>query len=388
MFKGIGARYLPTGHIVYALPNNNVPNLFAVPFDLNKLAVTSGPVSILESIRGYAFSESGTLVYVPRPAVAAGAASTASSGSTLVWVDRQGKEEPLGAAPDAYQDPKISPDGNKVALIIDAGINRNIWIWDIPHKTPTKLTFDKASDSPLWTPDGKRIVFNSGRGGVLGGIYWKSADGIGEEELLTSNPDRYISPWSLSRDGKMLAVMELSLAPYAFYIGMLPIEGKREMKTLLQETYWEAEPQISPDGRYIAYQSDESGKGEIYVRTFPDVNKGKWQVSSGGGGSPLWSPDGRELFYRNGDATMAVEVEIEPTFKRSNPITLFRGTYLSRSLQKLVFTRWDIHPNGKKFLMIKPAASAAAASAAASPQPKIIVVLNWLEELKQRVPIK
>jgi len=118
LFKGIGARYLPTGHIVYALPNNNVPNLFAVPFDLNKLAVTSGPVSILESIRGYAFSESGTLVYVPRPAVAAGAASTASSGSTLVWVDRQGKEEPLGAAPDAYQDPKISPDGNKVALII------------------------------------------------------------------------------------------------------------------------------------------------------------------------------------------------------------------------------------------------------------------------------
>ena len=106
------------------------------------------------------------------------------------------------------------------------------------------------------------------------------------------------------------------------------MEGKREMKELLQEKNNELEPQISPDGRYVAYQSDESGKGEIYVRTFPDVNKGKWQVSSSGGNSPLWSPDGRELFYRSGDATMAVEVETQPTFKRGNPKTLFQGTYI------------------------------------------------------------
>jgi Tol biopolymer transport system component len=389
LFKGgYGARYLPTGHIVYTLLNNSVNNLFAVPFNLAKLEVTGGPVSILEGVTGFDFSESGTLVYVSQPAVAAGATSATSSGSTLVWVDRQGKEESLGAAPDAYQSLKISPDGTKVALTITAG-NQDIWIWDIPHKTPTKLTFDKAADaSPIWTPDGKRIIFYSNRGGSLGGVYWKSADGIGEDELLASKPDRLLFPWSFSRDGKTLALMELSLASLGADIGILSMEGKREMKELLQEKNNESEPQISPDGRYVAYQSDESGKGEIYVRSFPDVNKGKWQVSRNGGGSPLWSPDGRELFYRSGDETMAVGIETEPTFKRGNPKNLFRGTYFSNPNQMIVATPWDIHPNGMKFLMIKPAASTGAAPTTANQQPKINIVLNWFEELKQRVPVK
>ena len=171
---------------------------------------------------------------------------------------------------------------------------------------------------------------------------------------------------------------------------MLSMEGNREMKKLLQEKNFEVEPQISPNGRYVAYQSDESGKGDIYVRSFPDVTKGRWQVSSDGGCSPLWSPDGRELFYRNGDTTMAVEVETEPTFKHGNPQILFRGTYLSGSAENLSVTPWDIHPDGKRFLMIKPPATTAAESAeeepAPAPQPKIIVVLNWFEELKERVP--
>jgi eukaryotic-like serine/threonine-protein kinase len=389
LFKGgVNARYLPTGHIAYTLPNNNTGNLFAVPFDLAKLEVTGGPVSILEGVKGMAFSESGTLVYVSQPAVAAGASSATSSVSTLVWVDRQGKEESLGAAPDAYGDLKISPDGTKVAYSI-AGGNRAIWIWDIPHKTPTKLTFDPDGDfNPIWTPDGNRIVFRSSRGGGFGGVYWKSAAGIGEDELLASKPDRTILPWSFSRDGKTLALIEMSMAPQGLDIGILSMEGKREIKELLQEKNLELEPKISPDGRYVAYQSDESGKGEIYVRSFPEVNKGKWQVSNGGGHSPLWSPDGRELFYHSGDAIMAVDVETAPTFKRGNPKTLFQGTYSSAPFQKVVSTPWDIHPNGKRFLMIKPAASASATPTAASPQQKITIVVNWFEELKQRLPVK
>ena len=386
---GTDARYLPTGHIVYALTNNNISNLFAVPFDLDKLEVTGGSVSVLEGFSAAAFSDSGTLVYVSQPAVDAGSTSTTASGRTLVWVDRQGKEKPLGAAPEVYSDFKISPDGTRVALTIGNRGNKDIWIWDIPHKTRTKLTFDKAADSfPLWTPDGKRIVFRSDRGGGFGGIYWKSADGIGEDELLASKPDRAIHPRSLSPDGKILAVMEFTLSSLGTDIGMLSMEGKREMKEVLHETYVEEEPQISPDGRYVAFQSDESGKGEIYVRSFPDVTKGKWQVSNGGGNSPLWSPDSRELFYRSGDSTMAVEVAAEPTFKYGNPIILFRGTYLSNASQKIASTPWDIHPNGKKFLMIKPPASTGAVPGAASPQPKINIVLNWYEELKARVPVK
>jgi serine/threonine-protein kinase len=390
---GRNAKYLPTGHIIYELPNNNVNNLFAVPFDLDELKVTGGSISVLEGVGGFGISNSGTLIYVPQPAITAGAIGATSSGRTLVWVDRQGKEESLGAAPDAYDNPKISPDGTKVALTIAAAGNQDIWIWDIPHKTPTKLTFNKANDNnPLWTPDNKRIVFSSNRNGILGDVYWKSAEGIDEAELLASKPDSGIAPWSFSRDGKILAFLEFSLSPLGFDIGMMSMEDNREMKGLLKEEHWELEPQISPDGRYMAYQSDESGEGQIYVRSFPDVTKGRWQISNNGGNSPLWSPDGRELFYRNGDETMAVAVETEPTFKRGNPKILFRGTYPSTSFLKVALTSWDIHPDGKRFLMIKPPATTATESTEEEPapatQPKITVVLNWFEELKERVPVE
>ena len=181
--------------------------------------------------------------------------------------------------------------------------------------------------------------------------------------------------------------METTLNPLQTDIGMMSLEGDREMKVLLQEEYWEVEPQISPDGRYMAYQSNESGKGNIYVRTIPDVSEGRWQVSNDGGNSPLWSPDGSEIFYRNGDATMVVPVETEPTFNHGNAKTLFRGTYLFSSLPQVTSTPWDIHPKEKKFLMIKTPASTAEAPEAAVKQPKIIVVTNWFEELKERVPV-
>ena len=387
VIKGGGAaRYLATGHIAYMLQNN----LFAVPFDLDKLEVTGGPVSLLEGIRVCAISDSGTLAFIRRPAVAEGATGTTPSGLTLVWVDRQGKEEALGAEPEAYQGLKISPDGTRVALTIAAAGNQDIWIWDIPHKTPTKLTFGKGDGTPIWTPDGKRIVFSSSQGGRLLGIYWKSADGIGEAELLGSKPDSAIVPRSLSPDGKILALIEpdLTTGRPDFGIGMMSMEGKREIKELLHEKYMEDNPQISPNGRYVAYQSDESGKLEIYVCSFPDVTKGKWQVSSSGGNSPLWSPDGQELFYRSGDATMDVDIETEPKFKHGNPKIIFRGTYSTNTLLKTATTPWDIHPNGKKFLMIKPPASTGAVPAAAAPRLKINIVVNWFEELKQRVPGK
>ncbi len=389
---GAVGRYLPTGHIIYRLGSSNAANIFAVPFDLEKMEVTGDAVSVLEGVRGLALSESGTLVYVPAPVVLPGATRPALANRTLVWVDRQGKEETLGAEPDAYQQLKISPDGTQVALAVGAAGNADIWIWDIPHKTPTKLTLNKAINLyPLWTPDGKRVVFYSLSGGGLGGAYWKSADGIGEAELLCSKPDKAVMPWSFSRDGKIAAMYEYSLAPLGADIGMMSMEGDREIKELLHDTHWELEPQISPDGRYVAYQSDESGEGQIYVRTFPDVTKGRWQVSNDGGNSPLWSPDGRELYFRNGDATMAIEIETEPIFeKRGNPKILFRGTYFSEAAINITFTPWDIHPDGDKFLMIKPPQTTAAESTeeeAPAPQPKIMVILNWFEELKELVPV-
>jgi serine/threonine-protein kinase len=164
------------------------------------------------------------------------------------------------------------------------------------------------------------------------------------------------------------------------------MEGDHACKLLLKESYSENQPKISPDGRWIAYTSDESRKNEIYVRSFPDVNKGRWQVSTNGGDSPLWAPDGRELLYRNGDAVMAVSVKTEPSFNIvATPQILFRGTYVQQS--SIEGTPWDISPDGKRFLMMKPPAPTGGAPAAEGPR-KINIVVNWFEELKQRVPIK
>ena len=167
------------------------------------------------------------------------------------------------------------------------------------------------------------------------------------------------------------------------------MEGDRELRMLLEKDYMEIQPQISPDGRFIAYTSTESGRGEVYVRPFPDVNQGRWRVSTAGGNSPLWSPDGKELYYRNGEVTVAVSVETEPNFNLGKSETLFRGKYESFVFGALGinYTLWDISPDGKRFLMFKPISPTGAEPASSESQPKIVVVVNWFEELKEQVPV-
>jgi hypothetical protein len=191
---GVGARYLPTEHIVYAVGNN----LLAVPFNPDQLEAAGGPAPVVEDVfrnfgPQYALSDSGTLVYMP----GMGTANTAAIGRTLVWVDREGKEEPLGAPPDIYFVPKISPDGTRVAVAVFKDGKLDIWIWDLIRKTLTRLTFDKSNNVPIWTPDSKRIIFASDRDGAFG-IYWKAADGTGKEEELVSASDWSFLPSSLS----------------------------------------------------------------------------------------------------------------------------------------------------------------------------------------------
>ncbi len=382
LFAGIGARYLPTGYIVYGLPDSN--NLFAVRFDLDRFEAAGKPVPIVEGVYSpgywagvphYALSDSGTLAYVP------GTTGLAAPGRTLVWVDRNGKEEPLAAPPNAYAYPKISPDGTRVAMTI-FGANYSIWIWDLVRKTLTRLTLDEGNNiQSIWTPDGKRIVYALLRTGEYS-VCRKAADGTGEVEKLGSSPDRMLLPWSFSSNGKALAMTEWVGARGS--IGVLSMEGNRARKPLLHhEKYSESAPEISPDGQWIAYASDESGWNEVYVRPFPDVDKGKWQVSTSGGGSPLWSPDGRELFFLSGESAMAIAVETKPVFNPGTPRTLFRRANLRAGVTTGM--PWDIHPDGKRFLMMKEAG--ATLSAPAGPR-KINIVLNWTEELKQRVPTK
>ncbi len=380
LFPGFNARYVPSGHIIYMLPNNN--NLFAVQFDPAGLHIKGEPVSVLERVLQYVISASGTLVYMP------GTSSSAAAKRTLVWVNREGKEEPLSAPPNEYWDIRISPDGERVALHVKTP-KSNIWIWDLVRKTMMPLTFDEGagSASPLWTPDGKRILYVWDReNALLGGVYWKASDGTGEAEKLASSPGRGLIPWSFSKDGKSVVLWEVTISPLHWDIGLLSMEGDHARQALIQEKHFAKEPRISPNGRWMAYASNESGRYEVYVCPFPDVKKGKWKVSASGGNHPLWSPDGWELFYNNVDATMAVPVETDPFFKYGTPTVLFQGTLgkitspTSKSMAS--YTYWDISHDGKRFLMLKDTPAPAEAPR------KINIILNWTEELKQRVPTK
>ena len=187
-------------------------------------------------------------------------------------MDRNGKEEPLGADPNTYLFPKISPDGTRVvSAIIDENVD--IWVWDLARKTMTRLTFDKGNDiQPIWTSDSKEVLFFSERGSNFGGIFRKQADGTGEVEMLVSDPDRALFPWSLSSDGKTLVVIETNNVASSADISMLSMEGDYERKPLLQnDDYLETQAKISPDGKWMAYFSNESSRNEVYVHSFPEV---------------------------------------------------------------------------------------------------------------------
>ncbi len=202
---------------------------------------------------------------------------------------------------------------------------------------------------------------------------------MGGIEKLVSTSSSQVIPASWSGGGKVLVYEEVIAEKGGADIFALSMEGERVKKPLLQERYIEGHPQISPNGRWMAYVSNESGEMEVYVCPFPDVGKGKWQVSTSGGQQPRWSPDGREMFYRNGDAMMAVAIETEPSFRAGLQKELFRCASVSG-----IGHMWDFSPDGKRFLFLKPIASAGA-----SGEPRRInIVLNWTEELKQRVPVK
>ncbi len=371
-----GGGYLRSGHIIYGRDSN----LFAMSFDPIKIRVGGNQVPLVQGVYGrqHAVSKNGTLIYIP------GVDFNVAHKRTFVWVDRTGKEEPLGSAAKFYRFAKLSPDGTRIALTLSNANNADIWIWNLERKALTRLTFEEKDDMrPIWTPDSKRVVFCSNRNGNYA-VYWKAADGTGEEAKLVSASDRDLIPVSWSHNGKILVMDERIKSSARWTTGILSLEGNRERKALLDEEYDVFQPKVSPDGRYIAYASSESGIAEIYVRTFPDVNKGKWQVSTSGGDSPLWSPDGRELFYLNGGSAMVVSVESAPTFTVGVPKLLFRGKYIGA--QPDACNPWDIHADGKRFLMMKEAGIAGDEGTQGMPR-KITIVLNWFEELKQKVPV-
>jgi serine/threonine-protein kinase len=389
---GRDARYVETGHLVYGRSGT----LLAVPFDLGRLEVTGGPVTLVESVRDSGgltgamhFSVSGdgkSLVYVP-----------GRSAFTLVWVDRQGREDPLKAPPRIYFYPRLSPDGTRVALDT-RDQESDIWIWDLARETLTRFTFDPGEDThPVWTPDGQRVLFRSLRAGP-GNLFWQAADGTGAVERLTESPTNQMAS-AVSPDGTRLVFREENATTGEDLMVLALVWGQRaqspspgvgglgrsatsDVRPLVQTTFNELNGEISPDGRWMAYQSNESGQNEIYVRPFPDANSGRWPVSTGGGTRPLWARSGKELFYLGpSGAVMSTSVEGGSTFRAGNPTRLFEGPY---SLYAGAPGRtYDVSLDGQRFLMIK-----VAGPDGTSAPTSIVVVQNWTEELKRLVPTK
>jgi serine/threonine-protein kinase len=366
---GTDARYVPTGHLVYVQEGT----LLAVPFDVARLEVTGGRVPIVEGVAQalanftgaaqFTFSDLGALVYV--------SGNSSGMNRTLVWVDREGKEEPLAVEPRSYYRPELSPDGELLAVAVADKGNTDIWIHDLRRNTSNRLTFDSGVDySPLWMPDGRRVVFESTREG--GGVYWKAADGTGQVERLTTSPMRQ-QPYSVSPDGKHLLLM-VHNPETGLDVEVLSMEGEPTTKPLIQTAFDDYCPAVSPDGRWIAYHSDESGQAEVYVRPFPNVEDGRWLISSGGGNYPVWAQTGEELFYQSGDRMMVVRIETEP-FLAGNPEILFTGNYLSYPGR-----HYAIHPDGQRFLMTTQG------EYTGELRQELIVVQNWFEELKRLVP--
>ncbi len=370
---GSYGRYVPTGHLVYY----RAGTMMAVPFDPERLEVMGAPVPVLEGVMAglgdtgvgqFSFSGQGSLAYIQGGAVLADV--------TAVWVDRNGVVQPLGAPPRTYLHPHLSPDGRQLAVTISGGED-DIWVYDLPRGTLTRLTFEGFDHASFWIPDGKRIVFRSTRS-EGSNLFWKPADGTGAEEQITKSMQPTPSLSSVSSDGK-LAFYSEDHPTMRRDIWIASLDGERKQSVFLQTPFNEAVPRISPDGLWLAYLSDESGRYEVYVRAFPGPG-GKWQISTDGGAEPLWARDGRELFYRVGEKVMAVDITTQPTFQAGTPRVLFEGDYATHPIPPE--TNFDISPDGQRFLMFQPTEQEGAALS------QIHVVLNWFEELKRRVPTR
>jgi len=358
------ALYSPPGYLLFV----RAGTLLAQPFDAGRLELKGDAFPIAQGVlsrsgnggAGVSVSGNGVLTYRPVPT---------NAQTELVWVDRKGGEQPLPAPPHGYRNPRLSPDGQRVAVTIDE-LGSQEWILDIGRGTLTRLTFEGTYNGAMaWTPDGKRLAFGTDRAGPRN-LFWQLADGSGKAERLTTNEiaqSDVAGAWS--PDGQTLAYE--SLVPGAGYDLWVYRLSDHKTQPFLQTRFNEISPRFSPDGRWLAYASDESGRSEIYVQPYPGPG-GKWQISTDGGTEPVWARNG-ELFYRNGDKMMAVETNTKTTFSADKPKLLFERHYATYN----TMAAYDVTPDGQRFLLAKTAGQ--------GPQ-EINIVLNWFEELKQKVP--
>jgi Tol biopolymer transport system component len=376
-------RYVPSGHLLYV----HEGSLFAIPFNLSRLEVTDEAKPILEEVAAngvlfggaqFSFSESGTLAYISGhgeiPKLA------------IYWMSIDGKFEPLRATPAGYRQPAFSPDGRRLAVEVREGKTSDVWIYDLERDTFTRLAADAGG--PVWTPDGQRISYYaaSEKGGEPN-LYLKRADGVGDAQRLTVSKN-YQFPFSWRPDGRTLAFIEFNSNGANWEVMTLSLEGDEksgwkpnEPKPFVNTPFNNGYPAFSPDGRWLAYGSMESGIYEVYVRPFPGPG-GRWQISSGGGTFPKWSRNGKELFYRTrgpDSRIMVVTYSVSgDSFHADKPRLWSPGQFTDLG----VFPNFDVHPDGKRFAVLK----APGAEGQNAGQNKVNFIFNFFEELRRKVP--
>jgi serine/threonine-protein kinase len=361
------------GHLVYAAGSA----LRAVPFDLSSLE-TRGPSvavvpDVVTTINGgvdAVVAANGTLVYVP---------GSERTSRTLAWVDRQGRETPIAAPPRPYLLPALSPDGTRV-MVFGNDQEHDLWLWDLGRTTLTRLTLTPGVDGiGVWTPDSRRVIFTSERTGVRN-LFRQAADGSGTVERLTESPNTQY-PSAVSPDGRYVIFTEAAPST-ADDVMMMELDGSRRVTPLVQSPFDERNGSVSPDGRWLAYEANDSGRVEVYVRPFPDVNSGRWTVSTNGGTRPIWVRSGEELVYVSPTgALMRVGVARGSSWVATTPTLVVKEGYYT--IPQWWGLSYDISADGQRFLMLKEGGADGAAAPAS-----IIVVQHWAEELKRLVPTK
>ena len=356
--------YSLSGHLIYQT-RERAGGLWALPFSLDSLKSTGEAIPIARNGFYPSVASDGTLVYVDQPEL---------PQRQLVWRDRNGKKlGVIGQPQRAMEFASISPDGRYAAVTAQAGGNTDIWLHDVLRSTRERFTFDPAIDSvPTWSPDSSRVVFSSGRNQNRG-LFIKPADGHADAEQLLATPsNEYVHDWS--PDGRVLSYHKnTGFRADLWSLELSQDESVNKATLYLQTTSVEHSSKFSRDGRYLAYLSRESGRDEVYVRTFPGA-EGKRQVSFNGGVQLRWSRDGKELFYVEGETLIAVSVTTEPRFEAGKAKRLFSDPNLT--WQERTMPQYDVSPDGQRFVMIEPVG--------ARSRPVIRVVQNWYEEFRDR----
>ena len=347
-----------------------------MPFDRDRRQIAGEPVTVLQGVMSSAangnqffVSDTGSVLYLMnRPVTERG----------LVWVDRAGRNTPLDFPRRTYGTPAISPDGRHVVMNVYEGLLPvEIWSGDLERGTLSRLVSGGRSNSaPIWTPDGSRVTFQSTRDGQRQNLYWVRADGSGAIERLTTSDYPQV-PTDWTPDGKTLVFYHVD-PPTGYDILTVDLAHGHVVKPLIVTPFNEHTSKLSPNGRFIAFISNRTGRFEVYVQPFPGPGDVR-QLSTNGGTEPVWSRDGHELFFRQGDKMMVADVSITADFSAARPRPLFEGRYeVSFVVPGARF--YDVSPDGQRFLMLK-------SDAATAPR-QLHLIVNWFEELKRLVPLR